>query len=126
MGSKSLNGTALLLSRQQHLTVSSERNPGCNMVSNPAGGAQTSLALQVVRASDFGSNDRTFFVKTHLGQLLHPGDTALGYDLSTANLVDPELERCVDKGMPLPDVVLVRLIASRAVSGGMMPSMMHI
>ncbi len=62
----------------------------------------------MVRASDFGSNDRTFFVKTHLGQVLHPGDTALGYDLSTANLVDPELERCVNKGMTVPDVVLVR------------------
>ncbi|KAK9863784.1 hypothetical protein WJX84_009015 [Apatococcus fuscideae] len=74
----------------------------------PTHGKHALAEAQVVRASDFGSNDRTFFVKTHLGQLLHPGDTALGYDLSTANLVDPELERCVDKGMPLPDVVLVR------------------
>ena len=62
---------------------------------------------QVVRASDFGSNDRSYFVKTHLGQVLHPGDTALGYDLTTANLVDPELERCMNKGMTVPDVVLV-------------------
>lgn len=63
--------------------------------------------MQVVRASDFGSNDKSYFVKTHLGQVLHPGDTALGYDLTTANLVDPELERCVNKGMTVPDVVLV-------------------
>ncbi|KAK9846197.1 hypothetical protein WJX84_008028 [Apatococcus fuscideae] len=40
--------------------------------------------------------------------VLHPGDTALGYDLTTANLVDPELERCINKGMTVPDVVLVR------------------
>ena len=51
-------------------------------------------------------------MKTHLGQVLHPGDTALGYDLSTANLVDPELERCANKGMTVPDVVLVRASAS--------------
>jgi hypothetical protein len=40
---------------------------------------------------------QTFFARTHLGHLLHAGDTAVGYDLSTANLVDPELERAVHK-----------------------------
>lgn len=70
-------------------------------------GKLTTACAQVVRASDFGSNDKSYFVKTHLGQVLHPGDTALGYDLTTANLVDPELERCQNKGMTVPDVVLV-------------------
>ena len=36
------------------------------------------------------------------------GDVALGYDLATSNISDAELERYLDKGMSLPDVVLVR------------------
>lgn len=63
---------------------------------------------EVARGADFGSNDQTFFAKTHLGHLLHPGDTAMGYDVANANLVDPELEKAVHKGLMLPDVVLVR------------------
>ena len=46
-------------------------------------------------------------MRTHLGHLLHPGDTALGYDLTRANFVDDELESFVQKGNTLPDVVLV-------------------
>lgn len=37
------------------------------------------------------------FTRTHLGHLLHPGDTAVGYDTGNANLVDPELEKAVHK-----------------------------
>ncbi|CAL8460889.1 g420 [Coccomyxa elongata] len=62
----------------------------------------------VAKASDFGRNDRTFFVRTHLGHLLHPGDSALGYDMSTANTVDPELDAAVAKGLVIPDIILVR------------------
>ena len=40
---------------------------------------------------------RTLFTRTHLGHLLHPGDTAVGYDVGNANLVDPELEKAVHK-----------------------------
>lgn len=62
---------------------------------------------QVAKASDFGRNDRTFFVRTHLGHLLHPGDNALGYDMSTSNVVNPDLETAADKGYAIPDVILV-------------------
>ena len=51
----------------------------------------------MARAADFGSNDRTFFAKTHLGNLLHPGDHAVGYDVANANLADPELEKALHK-----------------------------
>jgi nonsense-mediated mRNA decay protein 3 len=61
---------------------------------------------QVARVSDFGRNDAVFFARTHLGNLLHPGDTCLGYDLAGANLSEPELERY--KALQLPDVLLVR------------------
>lgn len=62
---------------------------------------------QVARVADFGSNDTTYHVRTHLGHLLSPGDTALGYDLTRANFVEDELEAFVQKGGSLPDVVLV-------------------
>lgn len=58
------------------------------------------------RSSDFGSNDTTFTTRTHLGNILKPGDTALGYDLSTANMNDADLVGL--RGRQLPDVVLIR------------------
>ncbi len=66
--------------------------------------------MQVAKASDFGRNDRTFFVRTHLGHLLHAGDSALGYDMSTANTVEPELDAAVAKGLQVPDIILVRIL----------------
>lgn len=72
--------------------------------------AQGKLELadaQVARVADLGSNDTTYHVRTHLGHLLNPGDTALGYDLTRANFVDDELENFLQKGHTLPDVVLV-------------------
>lgn len=62
--------------------------------------------VQVVRSSDFGKNDTTYFTRTHLGNLLQPGDIALGYDVASANIVDPELDKY--RGLQLPDVILVR------------------
>ena len=58
--------------------------------------------------ADFGSNDRTLLARTHLGAVLHAGDTALGYDLASSNITDPELEQALHKGLTLPDVILVR------------------
>ncbi len=60
----------------------------------------------VARAKDFGVNDHTFHTRTHMGNLLHPGDTVLGYDVLNANLVDPALEHYPPSH--LMDVVLVR------------------
>ena len=48
-------------------------------------GAAASVALlsqaEVVRESDFGENDTTFHVTTHLGRVLEAGDTVLAYDI---------------------------------------------
>jgi nonsense-mediated mRNA decay protein 3 len=44
----------------------------------------------------------------HLGHLLQPGDSVLGYDLSSAVGGDWELDRVLRSGARLPDVVLVR------------------
>ncbi|WOG82842.1 hypothetical protein DCAR_0102010 [Daucus carota subsp. sativus] len=71
------------------------------------GGSTYLLAdAQVARLSDFGKNDTIYFVKTHLGHLLSPGDYALGYDLHAANTNDMELNKY--KGFVLPDVVLIK------------------
>ena len=65
----------------------------------------------VARASDLGVNDRSYFTRTHLGHLLQPGDSAMGYLLSGANFNNPEYEAIEESstyGSTLPDVVLVK------------------
>jgi nonsense-mediated mRNA decay protein 3 len=62
--------------------------------------------VTVAKASDFGRNDAQLVTRTHLGALLKPGDTVLGYDVAGAVLVDPELDTY--RGLQLPDVILVR------------------
>ena len=83
-----------------------------------------SAAAQVARASDFGRNDRTLFARTHLGHLLHAGDTALGYDLASANVADSALEKALERGLVLPDVILVR--PPRSAMCGIPAARMHI
>ena len=64
---------------------------------------------QVARVADFGKNDTTLTTLTHLGNVLHPGDRVLGYDLLHANLVDDAVDLWLERpNAQLPDVVLVR------------------
>lgn len=97
-----------------------------------AGNGKLELAdAQVARVADFGSNDTTYHVRTHLGHLLNPGDTALGYDLTRANFVEDELEAFLQKGGTLPDVVLVSLccvcmLASVCMCSHAMPEWHHL
>lgn len=53
-----------------------------------------------------GGNDETFHTRTHLGAVLKPGDTVIGYYLSTTNFNDPNWES-LDPNR-IPEVVLVR------------------
>lgn len=65
----------------------------------------------VARASDLGLNNTTYFVRTHLGGVLHPGDSVLGYHLGGANFNDPHfeaLEKSSQHASRIPDVVLVK------------------
>ncbi|KAI6783446.1 nonsense-mediated mRNA decay protein 3 [Emericellopsis cladophorae] len=65
----------------------------------------------VARASDLGSNDTTYFTRTHLGGLLQPGDSAMGYLLSGTNYNNPEYEAIEESSTyssTMPDVVLVK------------------
>jgi nonsense-mediated mRNA decay protein 3 len=63
--------------------------------------------VQVARVSDFGVNDHIMSARTHLGHHLQAGDTALGYDLASLQIVDPELDK-YRRGLALPDVLLVK------------------
>lgn len=66
--------------------------------------------VEVARASDFGVNDQTFMVRSHLGAVLHAGDTVKGYDLSCANFGSQHTYALKEE---LPDIVLVRKVFPR-------------
>ncbi|KAI5308268.1 hypothetical protein KEM55_006144, partial [Ascosphaera atra] len=61
-------------------------------------------------ANAFGDDDQIFYVKTHLGGILHAGDTVLGYHLTRSNYNDPNFEALENSnlGSTIPDVVLVK------------------
>ena len=62
--------------------------------------------VEVCRAADMGVNDHTFYVRTHLGAIVHPGDLVMGYYLANTNF-NLELWDELDTAN-LPEVVLVK------------------
>lgn len=64
------------------------------------------VQVELARASDFGNNDKTFIVNTHLGEFLNYNDTVLGYDLDAMNMM--ALDEMENKNQQVPPVVLVR------------------
>lgn len=70
--------------------------------------------MQAVRDSDFGVNDAVFSGRTHLGGYLAPGDHALGYDLARFVSADEHLDALQQRGLQLPDFVLVKKDYSEA------------
>jgi nonsense-mediated mRNA decay protein 3 len=72
----------------------------------PPSGKYVLADVQVARTRDFGHNDTQFYVRTHLGSYLSPGDYALGYDLTSQNFNDSDLSSL--RGRQVPDVILVR------------------
>ncbi|KIV92484.1 hypothetical protein PV10_03778 [Exophiala mesophila] len=72
--------------------------------------------VTVARASDLGVNDTTYFCRTHLGGVLHAGDSVLGYHLTGTNFNNPqfeELEQNNTYGSTIPDVLLVKKYYAR-------------
>ena len=63
------------------------------------------VQVELARKSDFGKNDRTFIVNTHLGETLNYNDTVLGFDLDMIKL--NELEE-LELKHALPPVVIVK------------------
>ncbi|KAJ5952769.1 uncharacterized protein N7479_011182 [Penicillium vulpinum] len=65
----------------------------------------------VARASDLGSNDTTYFTRTHLGGVLHVGDSVLGYHLSGTQFNNDQfdaIENSNQYSSTIPDVVLIK------------------
>lgn len=70
----------------------------------------------VARSSDLGVNDKTYYTRTHLGGILHPGDTVMGYHLSGTNFNNPQFEALEESNAhsaAIPDVVLVKKFYAR-------------
>lgn len=97
-----------------------QRNPRASSKKSEGGGAAVAAMaeamagkfawcllaeVEVARESDFGDNDTTYRVITHLGRVLQAGDTVMGYDLSHTLHDEESLE-----GLPFdrPDIILVR------------------
>ncbi|XP_031572749.1 60S ribosomal export protein NMD3-like [Actinia tenebrosa] len=60
----------------------------------------------LAKMQDMGSNDQQYHCRTHLGLILKPGDIALGYDFTSTNINDENLNKMSpDK---IPDVILVK------------------
>lgn len=60
----------------------------------------------VARMQDLGVNDTQYHCRTHLGHLLKTGDTALGFDFTSSNINDENLNRMSSDR--IPDVILVK------------------
>ncbi|ANB11879.1 ribosome-binding protein NMD3 [Sugiyamaella lignohabitans] len=72
----------------------------------PANGKFALADVTVARSVDLGSNDTTYYVRTHLGGILHPGDTVMGYHLSNTNF-NHALWDEIDQDKT-PEVILVK------------------
>ncbi|ORY78120.1 60S ribosomal export protein nmd3 [Protomyces lactucae-debilis] len=60
--------------------------------------------IEVVRSS--GTADQTFFARSHLGAILQPGDTVMGFHLAVTNSNDTIFDEL--RADDIPDVILVR------------------
>lgn len=72
----------------------------------PVKGRNVLADIHVARMSDFGHNDTEYIARSHLGGILNPGDTVLGYDLSHSNFNNEEFDKLDRRS--LPDVILVK------------------
>jgi nonsense-mediated mRNA decay protein 3 len=67
--------------------------------------------VQVARACDLGANDDQYSVLTHLGKVLFPGDSVMGYDVVHFNAGD--IDEYKEKNPNIPDVVLVKKVKEK-------------
>ncbi|XP_065223258.1 60S ribosomal export protein NMD3 [Planococcus citri] len=76
--------------------------PGQGTVSNK----HVLADIWVVKASDLGITETTIHTRSHLGHLLKPGDSALGYAIGDSNINDDNFEKLSPEFVP--DVILVK------------------
>ena len=71
----------------------------------------SSQTQQLPAAVDLGVNDNTYNIRTHLGSILHVGDSAMGYFLVGRQFNNDHFEAIADSkqyGGTIPDVILVK------------------
>lgn len=71
--------------------------------------------VTVMRAT--GSSEETYFTRTHLGGIIHVGDSVLGYHLTQTNFNDENLEAIEASSQyasTIPDVILVKKYYARS------------
>eukprot|EP00771_Trimastix_marina_P003346 gnl/Trimastix_PCT/459.p1 GENE.gnl/Trimastix_PCT/459~~gnl/Trimastix_PCT/459.p1 ORF type:complete len:546 (+),score=167.52 gnl/Trimastix_PCT/459:137-1774(+) len=66
---------------------------------------QTVGRFQLAEVTVATSSGQTLTVMSHLGRILHPGDTVAGYDIANSNFNDEVLH---NRRIELPDIVLIR------------------
>ncbi|KAH3899322.1 probable 60S ribosomal export protein NMD3 [Saccharomycodes ludwigii] len=67
--------------------------------------------ITVARASDLGVNDQIYYVRSHLGAIIHPGDSVMGYFVANSNYNNSLYDSLnIDY---VPDVVLVKKLYVR-------------
>ena len=82
----------------------------------PLGTQNGHFVLAEATVSPANDMDTTFFVRTHLGNVLHPGDEVLGYHLTGTNFNNEQfeaLEASKQYASTIPDVVLVKKFYAR-------------
>jgi len=70
----------------------------------------------VAKASDLGRNDKTYYTRTHLGNVIHPGDSVMGYMLTGTNFNNTQFEALEESNTyssQIPDVLLVKKFYAR-------------
>lgn len=67
----------------------------------------------LVRSNELGLTDATIHTRSHIGHLLHPGDSVMAYNLQDANVNNAEFEKLATDSVP--DVLIVKkCFASKA------------
>ncbi len=62
--------------------------------------------ITCARSVDLGSNDQTYYIRSHMGGILHPGDEAMGYFTANSNY-NSDLWDSLDTDNT-PDIILVK------------------
>src|SRR6218665_830587 len=98
----------------EYTVMDVEQNHNMPAANTPAGAKlSTRHVLADVyfeKSSEVGcSGTSTIHTRSHLGHLLNPGDTVLGFHIDTANLNEENWEKYEDQhGGKLPDAILVK------------------
>eukprot|EP00002_Diphylleia_rotans_P017623 TRINITY_DN3421_c0_g1_i2.p1 TRINITY_DN3421_c0_g1~~TRINITY_DN3421_c0_g1_i2.p1 ORF type:complete len:519 (-),score=103.14 TRINITY_DN3421_c0_g1_i2:529-2085(-) len=80
-------------------------------------GKHSLIDVTVARVSDFGQNDRSYVVRSHLGYILNVGDYVFGYDVTNMNVNDEHYDAYRRKFQP-QDIILVKKSYQSLKKGG--------